>query len=62
MGPRAFHVRPLCNDKAIAREMVRSKAFGLMGMDMVLHKPINPKALLRTISRAMALSLHRGRT
>jgi CheY-like chemotaxis protein len=32
------------------------------GMDMVLHKPINPKALLRTISRAMALSLHRGRT
>jgi len=32
------------------------------GMDMVLHKPINPKVLLRTISRAMALSLHRGRT
>jgi CheY-like chemotaxis protein len=31
------------------------------GMDMVLHKPINPKALLRTISRAMALSLDRGR-
>jgi CheY-like chemotaxis protein len=32
------------------------------GMDMVLHKPINPKAMARTISRAMALSLHRGRT
>jgi len=32
------------------------------GMDMVLHKPINPKAMARTISRAMALSMHRGRT
>ena len=32
------------------------------GMDMVLHKPINPKALVRTISRAMALSRQRGRT
>ena len=31
------------------------------GMDMVLHKPINPKALARTIARAMALSMLRGR-
>ena len=31
------------------------------GMDMVLHKPINPQALVRTLSRCMALSAQRGR-
>jgi len=30
------------------------------GMDMVLHKPINPKALVRTVSQALAASPHRG--
>ena len=30
------------------------------GMDMVLHKPINPKALVRTVSQALAPSTHRG--
>ena len=30
------------------------------GMDMVLHKPINPKALLKIIPSAMALSAQRG--
>ena len=32
------------------------------GMDMVLHKPINPKHLVNTITRAMALSAQRGGT
>lgn len=28
------------------------------GMDMVLHKPINPQALVRTVSQALALAPH----
>jgi CheY-like chemotaxis protein len=30
------------------------------GMDMVLHKPINPKALVRTVSQALGASNPRG--
>ena len=30
------------------------------GMDMVLHKPINPKALVRTVSQALGAATQRG--
>ena len=30
------------------------------GMDMVLHKPINPKALVRTVSQALGAATPRG--
>ena len=39
LGPRSLHVRPLCMDKAMAREMVRAMALGLMGLCNTMSIP-----------------------